>query len=74
MVVSNQRFAFMGTQKSVAFPLAKILHVEAYSDGAAVFREGRENADIFHGVQHPGEMLFYINWFLQRAGGDVPGD
>lgn len=67
LVVSNQRFAFLGAQKSIAIPLAKIIQVQAYRDGIAVSREGRESVEFFQGVRSVGEMLFYINWFLQHG-------
>lgn len=47
LVLSNQRIVFMGRQKSVTMALDKVLHVESYTDGLAVFKEGRENADFF---------------------------
>ncbi len=67
LVISNQRFAFLGSQKSVAFPLTKIIQVQGYRDGVAVSREGRENVDFYQGVNSVGEMLFYINWFTRES-------
>lgn len=67
LVVSNQRFAFLGTQKSIAIPLSKIIQVQAYRDGVAVSREGRESVDVYQGVTRVGEMLFYINWFIHQG-------
>jgi hypothetical protein len=65
LVLTNQRLAFIGTQKSVAYQLPKILHVEAYTDGLGVFKEGRESADLFL-FPHPQQFLMYLNYFLQQ--------
>src|SRR6266567_152233 len=45
LVVSNQRLAFIGQAKSTSAPLQKLLHIECYKDGLAVFKEGRETPD-----------------------------
>ena len=66
LVVSNQRIAFIGQTKSTSIPFAKLLHVECYSDGVAVFQEGRENPDYYLTGQ-PKYALFMINWFLNQA-------
>jgi hypothetical protein len=46
--------------------LAKLLHVECYSDGIAVFQEGRENPDYYLTAQSK-YALFMLNWFLNQA-------
>jgi hypothetical protein len=66
VVITNQRIAFIGRTKSTSVPLAKLLHVECYSDGVAVFQEGRENPDYYLTAQ-PKYGLFMINWFLNQA-------
>ena len=66
LVVSNQRLAFIGQAKSTSAPLQKLLHIECYKDGLAVFREGRETPD-FYLVAQPQYALFMINWLLDRA-------
>jgi len=68
LVVTNQRLAFIGSTKSTSAPLAKLLHVECYSDALAVFQEGREKADYYY-VNQPKYVLFFINWFLNQAAG-----
>jgi hypothetical protein len=68
LVITNQRIAFIGTTKSTSVPFAKLLHVECYSDGVAVFQEGRENPD-FYLTALPKYALFMINWFLNQPGG-----
>lgn len=68
VVVTNQRIAFVGALKSVVVALPKVLHVEVYKDGLAVFHEGRENADyIMCGA--PKQVLFYVNWALNEEVG-----
>jgi hypothetical protein len=66
LVITNQRLAFLGQVKSTSVPFAKLLHVESYSDGLAVFQEGRENPDFYLTAQ-PKYVLFMINWFLSQA-------
>jgi hypothetical protein len=65
LVITNQRIAFIGTTKSTSVTFAKLLHVECYSDGVAVFVEGRENPD-FYLIALPKYALFMINWFLNQ--------
>ena len=65
LVITNQRIAFIGSMKSTSVPFAKLLHVECYSDGVAVFVEGRENPD-FYLTALPKYALFMINWFLNQ--------
>lgn len=66
LVVTNQRLAFIGQVKSTSVPFTKLLHVQCYSDGLAVFQEGRENPD-FYLIGQPKHALFMINWFLNQA-------
>ena len=63
LVITNQRIAFIGKVKSTSVPLAKMLHIQCYSDALAVFQEGRENPD-FYVTAKPKYALFMINWFL----------
>lgn len=66
LVVTNQRVAFIGHVKSTSIPLAKLMHVECYSDAVAAFQEGHENPD-FYLMAQPKYALFMINWFLNQA-------
>lgn len=65
VVVTDQRIAFVGASKSVVVPLPKVVHVEVYNDGLAVFHEGRENADYIM-CKAPKQVLFYVNWALNQ--------
>jgi hypothetical protein len=65
-IVTNQRVAFIGSTKSTSTPVAKLLHIECYSDALGVFLEGREKADYYY-VSQPKYVLFFINWFLNQA-------
>jgi hypothetical protein len=65
LVLTNQRLAFIGTSKSAAVPITKILHVECYSDGLAVFQEGRENPNYFL-IEHPQYLLLFLNYLLEK--------
>ncbi|MHB8613255.1 MAG: hypothetical protein ACYDAL_12625 [Candidatus Dormibacteraceae bacterium] len=66
LVATNQRIAFIGHAKSTSIALAKLLHVDCYSDAIAVFQEGHENPDFYLTAQ-PKYALFMINWFLNRG-------
>ena len=66
LVVTNQRLAFVGSLKSITVPLAKVIHVETYTDGLAVFHEGREDPDYFQ-CGRPQEFLLYLNWCLSQS-------
>jgi hypothetical protein len=66
LVVTNQRIAFIGHVKSTSSPLAKLLHVECYSDAVAIFLEGRENPDFYLTAQ-PKYGVFMINWALNQT-------
>jgi hypothetical protein len=65
VVVTSQRIAFVGSLKSLVVPLPKVVHIEVYNDGLAVFHEGRENADYFL-CGAPKQLLFYVNWALNQ--------
>jgi hypothetical protein len=66
LVVTNQRVAFIGATKSTSVALAKVLHVECYSDALAIFQEGRENPNYYY-IDQPRYVLFFINWFLNQS-------
>ena len=66
LVLTSARLAFVGAAKSVVVLYTKLLHVEAYSDALAVFREGRENPDFFRLTQ-PAWVLFNLNYLLSRG-------
>lgn len=65
LVLTNRRVAFIGAQKSVLTSLEKIVHVEQYTDGLALFQEGRENPD-YYLVSAPAYFLLYLNWCLDQ--------
>lgn len=65
LVVTNQRVAFIGRVKSTSIALARVMHVECYSDAVAVFQEGRENPD-YYLTSQPKYILFMLNWVLDR--------
>jgi len=65
-VVTNQRVAYVGQAKSTSTALDKLLHVECYQDGLAIFKVGRETPD-FYLMQQPKYALFMINWVLNQA-------
>jgi len=66
LVITNQRVAFIGQAKSTSVPLAKLLHIQVYSDAVAVFQEGREKPN-FYLMAQPKYALFMINWFLNQS-------
>ena len=68
LVLTNLRIAFIGKAKSVVTQLAKIVHVESYTDALAVFQEGRENPN-FYKLGSPQYFLLYLNWLLDHQTG-----
>lgn len=66
-VATNQRVAYVGRTKSVAFPLSKVLHVEVYNDAISIAREGKENPDFFL-LANPKHAVFLLNWCLSEHG------
>lgn len=65
LVLTNQRIVFIGALKSLTCPLERIMNVDSYKDGIALFKEGRENADLFL-CQSPLEFLMYLNHLLEH--------
>lgn len=65
LIITNQRLAFVGSLKSITVPLAKVIHVEVYTDGVSVFHEGREDPEYFQ-CGRPQEFLLYLNWCLSQ--------
>ncbi len=63
LVLTNQRIAYVGATKATSIPLAKIMHVEVYTDGISMSKEGRENPDFFLTSQ-PKHVVFLLNWLL----------
>lgn len=66
LVLTDQRLAFVGAVKAVSIAYAKVLHVEAYTDALAVFREGKEAPDFFK-LQNPRWVLMHLNWLMGKA-------
>jgi hypothetical protein len=71
LVVTSQRIAFVGSARSTSIPLAKLLHVEVYTDGIGVFKEGKEAADIYL-VDNPKYVLLYLNFVLDQTASRQP--
>ena len=65
LVLTNQRLAYVGRMKSTSIPLAKIMHVEVYSDGLSIAREGKENPD-WYLMSNPKHAVFLLNWLLSK--------
>lgn len=65
LVLTSLRIAFIGRTKSTSIALARILHVEVYTDALAVFQEARENPD-FYMIPEPKRATFLLNWILQK--------
>lgn len=66
LILTNQRVAYVGSTKSVATPLSKIMHVAVYTDGLSIAREGRENSD-WYLTDDPHHFVFLLNWFLEHG-------
>ena len=66
LVVTNQRLVFLGAQRDVSVPLAKLLEAEPYSDAIGIARVGKESKDIYL-VSNPAYVLIYLDWVIAHA-------
>ncbi len=65
LVVTNQRLVFMGSKKDVSTPIAKVIHLEPYSDAVGIGREGKESRDVYL-LQQPARLLLYVHWIINH--------
>lgn len=65
LVVTNQRLVFLGSKRDVSVPIAKLIHLEPYSDAVGIGREGKESRDVYM-VQRPAMLLLYLQWVLNH--------
>ena len=65
LVVTNQRLVFMGSKKDVSTPIAKVIHLEPYSDAVGIGREGKEARDVYL-LQQPARLLLYVHWIINH--------
>lgn len=65
LVLTNQRVAYVAPEHGASIPLDKLLHVEAYTDGLAFVKEGRESAYAFL-VDEPNRFVYYLNYVLDH--------
>lgn len=47
--ITNKRFVFLGSSKSIDFPLNKVLSVEPFSDGVSISRSNKQKTEYFVG-------------------------
>jgi hypothetical protein len=66
LVITNQRLVFLGTKRDVSTPVAKLIHVEPFSNGIGVSREGKEARDIYL-FSRPAYILLYLQWVVAHA-------
>ena len=67
LVVTNQRLVFLGKKRDVSSAIAKLLQIEAFSNGLAIGREGKETRDIFL-VPHPAYVVLFLQWIVSHQG------
>lgn len=67
LVVTSQRLVFLGSKRDVSTPTAKLLQIEAFSNGLAIGREGKETRDIFL-VAHPAYVAMFLQWIVAHQG------
>jgi hypothetical protein len=67
LVVTNQRLVFLGSQRDISIPIAKLLQVEAFSNAVGVAREGKESRDIYL-ISHPAYVVLFIQWVVSHQG------
>jgi hypothetical protein len=65
LVVTNQRLVFMGSKKDVSTPVAKVIHLEPYSDAVGIGREGKESRDVYL-VPQPARLMLYLQWIINH--------
>jgi hypothetical protein len=67
LVVTNQRVVFLGGKRDVSTPVAKLLQIEAFSNGLAIGREGKEARDIYLLTQ-PAYVAMFLQWIVSHQG------
>jgi hypothetical protein len=67
LVVTNQRLVFLGSKRDVSIPVAKVLQIEAFSNGLAIGREGKEARDIYL-ISHPAYITIFLQWVVAHQG------
>jgi hypothetical protein len=67
LVLTNMRIAFIGRLKTISVNLPKIVNIHMYTDGLALFHEGKENADFFY-LGQPRRFVFYLNYLIDGLG------
>ena len=55
----------MGSKKDVSTPIAKVIHLEPYSDAVGIGREGKESRDVYL-LQQPARLLLYVHWIIDH--------
>ena len=48
-----------------ATPIAKVIHLEPYSDAVGIGREGKEARDVYL-LQQPARLLLYVHWIINH--------
>jgi hypothetical protein len=67
LVLTNMRVAFIGRVKTITVNLPKVVNIHMYTDGLALFHEGKENADFFY-LSQPRRFVFYLNYLIDGLG------
>jgi len=66
VLLTSHRLAFAGARDSVAIWLDAVTDMDVFLDAIAVQHLGAEKPMVLH-VAAPGQVVFYINWAMQRA-------
>jgi hypothetical protein len=67
LVLTNMRIAFIGRLKTITVNLTNVVNIHMYTDGLALFHEGKENADFFY-LSQPRRFVFYLNYVIDGLG------
>ena len=65
LVITNRRLVFLGDKRDISTPVAKLLHIEPFSNAIGIAREGKETRDIYL-VPNPEYLLFFLEWIVSH--------
>ena len=65
LTLTNRRFSFRGTTRSIEFPLSKLSAIEAFDSGISISRAGKTKIEYFLGLQ-----AFSASWLVTPEEGE----
>lgn len=58
LIITNERFIFAGTMKTISLNLNKILQIDPFTDGVGLHRDGREKTQYFLWSENVAKIRF----------------